>query len=1042
MVATRRGLRVCSPNKKNIEQSSDVQATPSTSRRPTTRSVRAETSSQLGEELSDPQTPQSKKCTRASRLHSPKQPCTPTGSTHEADLSDLESCCSGTSDAQLPARRNRAAVESKNVRSVRRRALDKEESSSSVVSDAEAPATHVRRSRRLALTLSYAEDDLSEAESCSSLSAQKIDKRTKTTDNLKADDSATSQKVTQSQRKSTRSSAKPRPDESEPSDAESLASDVSGNARRRSARFRKKVSPTCLNFDQASESSATPSTRRTTRRTAAEKSCESEGFESGTEYTISVRRLTRSLTSKAAELDSDLTDGQSSHGTPCSSRAGSGSAKRRQTPLISTPLMKDLCIVLENSAEVKSLNDSMLDSTVVAEDADCTLKEEDVSEEKQKAGVMSNEVLMGDEEEEKVPVVEAALTSTNQQSELSLENKEEDSSTVEKMEEETGPSASGEVLQDERENVSTTREYLEVEQGKLEDAKATQDVIMESIKEDVSERMSEEATAPIDEVTPMDTKPAQETSNVTLVESREDEDDMGEKQEPSTKPEETMTTASVDEQVTPKKSQSQYVKTRRKAKIISVMDRIEDEDDTREKQGPSTKPEETMTTASVDEQVTPKKSQSQYVKTRRKAKIISVMDRIEDEDDTREKQGPSTKPEEMMTASVDEQVTSEKSQSQDVIPSMKAEMISLMDSNEDEDDMGEKQGPSRKPEEMMTAQPVDEQVIPEKSQSQDVKPTRMTKIISLMDSSEDEDDDDNDILHKDEEDTEDKRGRYKKAKNVEESVEGLFVVDTRPGEEVDEDYYTERLTREEVFGDEEDEEEFVDEEADDDADVDCGESALLLSSRNPLLKEMSSRIDPGINMRQLGGLYITFDGSKSKTVSSSVNEQKEKTDLDEVMKNSVMVSDFEKKDSVPPYSESKQALKQQRRVERGKTTGDSWFNMKAPELTKELTGDLKLLKMRASMDPKRFYKKNDRDGFPKYFQVATVVDNPVDFYHSRIPKKQRKRTMVEELLADAEFRSNNKKKYHSIVAEKAAQASGKHKYKTNKFHKKSGKVSK
>ena len=38
------------------------------------------------------------------------------------------------------------------------------------------------------------------------------------------------------------------------------------------------------------------------------------------------------------------------------------------------------------------------------------------------------------------------------------------------------------------------------------------------------------------------------------------------------------------------------------------------------------------------------------------------------------------------------------------------------------------------------------------------------------------------------------------------------------------------------------------------------------------------------------------------------------------------------------------------------------------------------------------------------FQVGTVVDSPVDFYHSRIPKKDRKRTMVEELLADAEFR--------------------------------------
>lgn len=38
------------------------------------------------------------------------------------------------------------------------------------------------------------------------------------------------------------------------------------------------------------------------------------------------------------------------------------------------------------------------------------------------------------------------------------------------------------------------------------------------------------------------------------------------------------------------------------------------------------------------------------------------------------------------------------------------------------------------------------------------------------------------------------------------------------------------------------------------------------------------------------------------------------------------------------------------------------------------------------------------------FQIAKVVDNPADFYHSRIPKKQRKRTLVDELLADADFR--------------------------------------
>lgn len=47
-------------------------------------------------------------------------------------------------------------------------------------------------------------------------------------------------------------------------------------------------------------------------------------------------------------------------------------------------------------------------------------------------------------------------------------------------------------------------------------------------------------------------------------------------------------------------------------------------------------------------------------------------------------------------------------------------------------------------------------------------------------------------------------------------------------------------------------------------------------------KEMSSRIDPGIKMKELGGLYINFDGSKSKPVSSSLQKLKEKKIQDEV----------------------------------------------------------------------------------------------------------------------------------------------------------------
>ncbi|XP_013928276.1 PREDICTED: deoxynucleotidyltransferase terminal-interacting protein 2 [Thamnophis sirtalis] len=124
-----------------------------------------------------------------------------------------------------------------------------------------------------------------------------------------------------------------------------------------------------------------------------------------------------------------------------------------------------------------------------------------------------------------------------------------------------------------------------------------------------------------------------------------------------------------------------------------------------------------------------------------------------------------------------------------------------------------------------------------------------------------------------------------------------------------------------------------------------------------------------------------------------------------------------------------------KQIDRAKTTGDGWFGMKAPEMTEELKNDLKALQMRAAIDPKRFYKKNDRKGLPKYFQVGTIVDSPADFYHARIPKKERKKTIVDELLADSEFRRYNKRKYQDIIAEKEALSAGKKNRKKKKFHK-------
>lgn len=80
---------------------------------------------------------------------------------------------------------------------------------------------------------------------------------------------------------------------------------------------------------------------------------------------------------------------------------------------------------------------------------------------------------------------------------------------------------------------------------------------------------------------------------------------------------------------------------------------------------------------------------------------------------------------------------------------------------------------------------------------------------------------------------------------------------------------------------------------------------------------------------------------------------------------------------------------------------------------------------------------------PLVFQIGQVIESPADFYHSRIPKKQRKKTLVDELLADAEFKNKCRRKYKTIVQEQTfkSQRIQKHMKNVNrdqKFKRKSG----
>uniref|UniRef100_S4P2I4 Deoxynucleotidyltransferase terminal-interacting protein 2 n=1 Tax=Pararge aegeria TaxID=116150 RepID=S4P2I4_9NEOP len=141
-------------------------------------------------------------------------------------------------------------------------------------------------------------------------------------------------------------------------------------------------------------------------------------------------------------------------------------------------------------------------------------------------------------------------------------------------------------------------------------------------------------------------------------------------------------------------------------------------------------------------------------------------------------------------------------------------------------------------------------------------------------------------------------------------------------------------------------------------------------------------------------------------------------DVEKEMQKSVLTPGIEKEHGLPSYNVSERKLKAIRKREREKTKGPNWFNMPVPEMTEELKNDLQVLKMRSAMDPKHFYKKNDMEVLPKYFQVGKIMDSPLDHVNERLTRKERKRTMVEELLADAEFQKYNKKKYKEIIDEK------------------------
>lgn len=156
------------------------------------------------------------------------------------------------------------------------------------------------------------------------------------------------------------------------------------------------------------------------------------------------------------------------------------------------------------------------------------------------------------------------------------------------------------------------------------------------------------------------------------------------------------------------------------------------------------------------------------------------------------------------------------------------------------------------------------------------------------------------------------------------------------------------------------------------------------------------------------------------------------TKVEKLMKKSVLPDNLENIEKVPKLFESSANKKLERKKKREESAGKDWYNLPKTEMTEELKRDFQIIQMRNALDSKHHYKRNDSNKLPKYFQVGTIVEGAHEFHSARITKKQRKRTMVEELLADAEFRRKNKRRFTEIQKKNVKGGKGYYKKMKNK----------
>ncbi|KAJ3772378.1 Fcf2 pre-rRNA processing-domain-containing protein [Lentinula raphanica] len=127
---------------------------------------------------------------------------------------------------------------------------------------------------------------------------------------------------------------------------------------------------------------------------------------------------------------------------------------------------------------------------------------------------------------------------------------------------------------------------------------------------------------------------------------------------------------------------------------------------------------------------------------------------------------------------------------------------------------------------------------------------------------------------------------------------------------------------------------------------------------------------------------------------------------------------------LPTFHTEKALTKKQKKELKNRTAGPDWFDLPAPSESDlpRLYREVEALRLRNQLDPKRFYRKEEGEGkgikgLPRHFAIGKIITTDTPFGGAsgdNLTRAERKRTLVDELVDDAEMKRYAKRKFEDL----------------------------